>query len=666
MVAMESGWIGPALWPRRVGGRTIESRLTGSEVFGSKEGESNVVESKVVESRVVESGATLRAQRRGRAAACVLLLALAGAGPASAGELLIRGPTVFDVERGRPYQADVLVRDGRIVRIARGLELPHGAQLVEAGGLALLPGLFDLHTHWTPAMQPSSQALVANAYLASGVTTLSDFHQTPESWQPRREWLSQLVAPRVLFAARMSTPLGHGADWADQATTKWVNSPEAARQAVRELVPYRPDVIKAFTDGWRYGRAAENTSMDGETLSALVQEAHAHRIKVLTHTVTVARARIAAEAGVDVIAHSLLDGPIDAATVAALKRAGTAYAPSLAVYEPVRVGEGPAKVAPGDPLLASRTRNFANAVHNLRKLHRGGVPVVLGTDAGMTGTPHGRASLRELELLVEAGLSPAQALRAGTVDSARALGREADLGTVAEGKIADLVLVEGRPWRDIGAMQRVRQVFLAGEPVFEDASRVHSAADSALPNTVAWPPPRPLPGPLLDDFERPDQRTALDSLRTGEADGGNDRSWQILQVVPRETGGHALQVSAVLSSQPAPYASVVFPLDRGSVVAVDLAGRRGLGLELRGNARTLALQLRGQDRRQWQLDLPPPGDGWTTLQLDLGTAREVDWRGQLRPGGVAWDGQPLLQVVLVARGDSRSQLWYELDNVRFH
>ena len=102
-----------------------------------------------------------------------------------------------------------------------------------------------------------------------------------------------MASPHVNFVARMSTPGGHGADWADRATTKWVNSPAAARLEVKALVPYKPDFIKAFADGWRYGASADNTSMDEGTLTALVDEAHRNQLKVLTHTVTVDRGAIA-------------------------------------------------------------------------------------------------------------------------------------------------------------------------------------------------------------------------------------------------------------------------------------------------------------------------------------------------------------------------------------
>src|ERR1043165_4560957 len=95
----------------------------------------------------------------------------------------------------------------------------------------------------------------------------------------------------------------------------------------------KPDVIKVFTDGWRYGTAPNLTSMNVETLSAIVEEAHAGGVKVVTHTVTLAGAKIAARAGVDVLVHGIGDADVDAELIEIMKAKGTSYVSTLAVYE---------------------------------------------------------------------------------------------------------------------------------------------------------------------------------------------------------------------------------------------------------------------------------------------------------------------------------------------
>jgi imidazolonepropionase-like amidohydrolase len=268
---------------------------------------------------------------------------------------------------------------------------------------------------------------------------VNDFNEAPEAYAPLREWLGTLAAPHVNFAARISTPGGHGADWADQATTKWVNTPEAARSAVESLAAYKPDLIKVFTDGWRYGAAPDNTSMDGWTLSALTEAAHQQHLKVVTHTVTVERGLVAAKANVDSLAHGLQDRVLTPDEVQIIKASGMAEIPTLAVYDPNK--------DPSKPADAQRLRKFDNALKNVKLLYDAGVPIALGTDAGMPQTPHGPSTLHELELLVRAGLTPAQALVAATQTSAHLLAQDGDRGTIAPGKRADILLFDGKPGR---------------------------------------------------------------------------------------------------------------------------------------------------------------------------------------------------------------------------
>ncbi len=593
-------------------------------------------------------------------ASLATLVAIAVTGPALARDqgptTAITNATVFDGTGAQPYPATVVIRDQRIIGVSAHMKVPRGAVVVDAAGKTLMPGLFDLHTHWTPNSDPSSSAVLSGVYLAAGVTTVNDFHQAPESYAPRRDWLGSMVAPHVNFAARMSTPLGHGADWADSATTKWVNSPEAAREAVRDLVPYRPDMIKVFTDGWRYGHMPDNTSMDPWTLTALVDEAHKNGLKVATHTVTIERAGFAADAKVDLIAHSILDRVLDDATVARIKAGGTYYAPTLAVYEPVKMGSK-APADPKDPALLSRQRNFVNAMENVRVLHAAGVPIALGTDAGMPGTPHGAATVRELELLVQAGLTPAEALQAGTFTSASAMGLQADRGRIAKGQRADLLLVDGNPWNDIADMKRVSHVWL-------DGRLVHGpGVQSPASNARLYPEPTAIAA-MVDDFERADQRTALDTLRTDDNDGGNDRTWQLTRIVMRAGGGHALRTMARMSSKDRAYASVVLPLSRGSVRPVDLRSFRGVRFDIRGEDGSHALMVKGLEGGRWKADVPVQPQ-WQRVEVDFSQLRYSPYRvveGESKP----WRGDDATDLQFIVDGDGARMPWFELDNVQFY
>ncbi|MDE3155114.1 MAG: amidohydrolase family protein, partial [Acidobacteriota bacterium] len=293
----------------------------------------------------------------------------------------------------------MLIADGRIAAVGPDLAIPPGDERIDATGEALLPGFFDLHTHWTPSGSPSTTPAIANADVSAGVTTVNDFNAAPESYEARRAWLSHLVAPHVNLCARFSTPGGHGADWADRATTKWVNTPAAARAGVDAVVPYGPVCLgEVMTDGWRYGLSPDFTSMNEDTLAALVDEAHKYHLPVLTHTVRIARGAEAGEARVDVIAHALQDRDLDEATIQAIREGGSALAPTLAVYDPDKPGRPPV-TDPDDPRVRQTLHKWQVALRNTKRLYDAGVPIALGTDAGMPGTPHGQATLHEMELL---------------------------------------------------------------------------------------------------------------------------------------------------------------------------------------------------------------------------------------------------------------------------
>jgi imidazolonepropionase-like amidohydrolase len=575
------------------------------------------------------------------------------AAPPKAPVTAIMGATVFDATGAAPRVANVIIRDGRIVEVGPGVKAPAGATVIQAKGKALLPGFFDLHTHWTPGGQPAVAPEIATAYVSSGVTTVNDFHQPPEAYAPRRRWLTTMATPHVNFTARMSTHGGHGADWADQATTKWVDTAEAARAGVKSLLPYKPDAIKAFADGWRYGAGPDNTSMDYFTLAALVDEAHKNNIKVLTHTVTVERGKVAARAKVDVIAHSLQDRDIDAETVELMKANGTTYAPTLAVYEPIKPGSTP-PANPNDPRLLNAQKKFGNALRNVKTLHDAGVQIALGTDAGMPGTPHGSSTLREMELFVQAGLTPTEALIAGTANSARAMDELADRGTIEKGKRADLVLINGAPWTNISDIRKVDQVFVDGKAVFGPLAKpMEGNARRAMPALKATA--------LIDDFEGKPGRTSLDTLRLDEMDGGHDRSEVVNQVVVRDGAGHALLMAARMAEKEDPRAGVILPLSRGSVEPVDASAFKGVRFEIRGDgAYELTVNtLSGQWRAPLKADA-----AWSTVEVPFSELKRVAGRrGADAPG---WTGADLVEVGVSGERKAGERAWLQLDNVTFY
>ncbi len=555
---------------------------------------------------------------------------------------------VLDATGAAPWRGTVVMRDGRILAAGPRVSVPRGARVIDGKGHALLPGLHDVHTHWTPRGTPSALPEIAALYLAAGVTTVLDFHQPPEAYVLRREWLDQVPSPHVKLIARMSTPGGHGADWSDESMTKWVATPESARRAVNELLPYEPDYIKVFTDGWRYERSPEETSMNEETLTALTEAAHEHGIRILTHTVTSSRGALAARAGIDIIAHSLQDRYLREEELADIVASGLAYAPTLAIYEPHRPGAPELDLQ--SAAVQMRIWKYGVAEENLRRLFEAGVPVALGTDAGIGGLLHGEATLRELELLVAAGLSPTDALLAGTVRSARALGLSDDRGTIAAGMRADLVLVDGKPWEAISDIRNVSLVFVDGELLYDAAN-----PPAPLPATL---PPRPAPA-LIDDFERADGRTTIDTLPVTDLDFGMERSVITHARRPRDGGGHALSVSARMARKDNPMAGVLFPLSRGSVIPADVTRYEGVSLEIfgEGDYTLRILTLRGF----WEASFAA-GSGWQAATIPFA---DLSFAGSVDPAP-AWDGDDLLKIGIMVSRESGETAWFEIDNLGFY
>jgi imidazolonepropionase-like amidohydrolase len=566
---------------------------------------------------------------------------------------LIRGARVVDGTGAPAYAATVVISETHIVGVGRETgPPPDGARVIDATGMTLLPGLFDLHTHLTASAETGvagDWGKNLKAYLANGVTSVNDYSTYSEMFWPMRQLLATgaLVGPRVNMAARMSTTGGHGTEggWGDFMTLV-ANTPEQARAQTKRALAAKPDVIKVFTDGWRYGTAPNLTSMNFETLAAIVEEAHAAGVKVVTHTVTLAGAKLAARAGVDALVHGVGDADADAELIALMKEKGTAYVSTLAVYEFKGAGE---------PSAARRER-WQHLTGNVRKLFDAGISVGVGTDAGMPGTPHGAATLRELELLVKSGLTPMQALVAGTNVSARIAGVNGERGTIATGKLADLVLVEGRPDEQIADLHKIRRVFLGGfEFLPQDLDKAVQAPEMTPLAARALPP-------MVDDMERTDGRTTLNTLRVDGTDPGIDHSAVLFQPVARGAGDHALLIQAAFADKDHPWVRVELPLTQAAWVPADVSRYQGVSFEVRGEAaarllvQTYGVRATGDP---WAAAFTPSAD-WQTVKVPFPSLKR---RAADSP---AWSGKDARALLFELSGVAGSHAWLELDNVQFY
>jgi len=574
-----------------------------------------------------------------------LALTVSIAAPAWADRFAITGATVFDGTGAPPAEAVVVVNDGLIESVIPGTKAPRGVKTVSAKGLALLPGFFDVHTHYTPNGSPGAPPQISAAYVAAGVTTVNDFHQPPEAFAFRREWQKDFPGPHVNLTARTSTPGGHGADWADQNTTRWINTPEAAKAAIEELSVYKPDFIKAFTDGWRYGSGIDNTSMNLPTLTALVEAAHAHGLRVGTHTVTVDKGKIAAEAGVDIIVHALQDVPVDQSTIDMMVQHKTSFAPTLAVYEPAKPGQPP----PSKSQLAQREPKFKIALANVKTLHDAGIRIVTGTDAGMPGTVHGVSTLREMELLVQAGLTPVEALVAGTGAAAGAMG-QTDRGVIAPGKRADIVLIKGKPWETIADVYKTERTYVDGKVMFG------KGAPKPYTSTVA--PSAVLTSGLVADFQRADGRTSMNTLPVANPDGGVDRSIQIMTIETAADGNRYLDVASRFAHKSDARTEAVLFLTPGGIQPADASAFKSIKFDVRGDG-AYELGVSAVDVN-WTAPFSASA-GWTTVEVPFSALKTEDEDN----AELSFSPKQLLALRFTTRGAGGTTGWLEIDNVRF-
>jgi imidazolonepropionase-like amidohydrolase len=592
-----------------------------------------------------------------------LALLAAAAAPAQEPSTLIRGARIFD-GTGAPARAgNVLIRGDRIVAVGPAVRAPKGSRTVDARGLTLIPGLHDLHTHLrAPAFDAPDDLPKAYAgYLVNGVTTVNDFSLSPEMIAPVREMVGpgKVIAPNLQLAARLGVPGGHGTEFGwGRSFTLEAATPRAAHLAMARALPYRPDVIKVFADGWRYGRSPGLNSMNEPTLAAIVEDAHAAGIPVITHTVTLEGAKIAAAAGVDSLGHGVGDALVDDELIALMKAKGTAYIPTLSVYEPQegrtflpaewrrlrppeRAREESGKAEPDEPVTDRDSTRWTIMQENVRRLKAAGIRIGVGTDAGIGGVYHGASTLREIGHLARLGFTPAEALTAATVVSAGILRQSGDHGRIAPGQRADLVLTGGRPDEHIADLHDVRRVFVAGRemPLGRLARALADDSPSPLPVHV-------MAGPILTGAG-PAGRTDLDTLPVEGTDPGMDHSHLDLAPAP----GGRLFLMAGMGAAPRPFAELNLPLTRGTIQLADASGFTGVAFEVRGSGDyELQLNSYGIHPRSWfrapfaasgtRREIRIPFSAFKSpladARLDPARLRALLFRLEGQPGGGAW------------------------------
>jgi enamidase len=384
--------------------------------------------------------------------------------------LTLRNATLFDGSGDvRPGAAIAIAGD----RIAPAIDA--GAPVLDLAGAAVIPGLIDLHVHvgavtaddvGRPDAELHAEYLahrprVRDALVRAGVTTIRSVGDIDQAIvRMRRARLDdRLDGPRVHCVGPIFTAVG-----GHPVSSIYARHPElaamgarqcsdaaAARREVAVLAPH-VDGIKAVYSG--------QPRMPAEILYALGEEARRHDLWFAVHTGTPDEVREAARAGASTVEHGVTSGDrLDDAVLAELRDRHVTYVPTLAI-QATRVP----------------SPRFTRSLENVRLAVEAGCRIGVGSDAQGPQMRFGEALASELTWLVHAGMAPVDVLVAATAGAARVLGCERDLGTIVPGALADVVVIDGRPWQDIADLRRVRLVVQGGRIVYDAARGAGASA----------------------------------------------------------------------------------------------------------------------------------------------------------------------------------------------
>ena len=421
--------------------------------------------------------------------------------PAAEPVTVIHAGTLL-AEPGKPPRrnASVVVRGRTIAEVRDGfIDLP-GARVVDLRNATVLPGLIDSHVHLSgldDRLQARLQAsgrdnedeaftaiLNARKTLLAGFTTVRDLGGDPRLVLSLRDAINagQFSGPTILSAARMvSVSGGHGdgRNGANRGLAGLVslpgntcNGPDDCRRATREQVSAGADVIKFAATGGVLSNVPGglNQQMMDDEMRAVVMTAKTFGRKVAAHAHGVEGVNAALRAGVDSIEHGTFTND---ESFRLYKQTGAYYVPTLlapaaALADGQRGALTTAQYDKARLAAGNAEKSFAEAV-------RRGVKIAFGTDTGVS--PHGR-NAEEFALMVKNGMSPALAIRSATVDAAELLGITAKAGTIAPGKDADIIAVDGDPTQNVRLLEQVGFVMKSGRVHKLGGQRQLTTADS--------------------------------------------------------------------------------------------------------------------------------------------------------------------------------------------
>jgi len=413
--------------------------------------------------------------------------------------VVFKGARLIDGTGRPPIENSVLVIEGKQIVTAGkagAVTIPKDADVHDVTGKTIMPAIVNLHGHLGLSNNGADSAAghyteenVAkqlNKYLAYGVATVASFGQDEDLvFTVRAEQRAGKIGGARLYTAGRGFLEPGKANPADHRYRP--QTPDEARADVRELAMNHPDYIKMWVDdGLGHG-----TKMKPEIYRAIIDEAHKHQTRVFAHEFYLADAKSLLAAGVDGFAHSIRDQAVDNELISTMKARNVFLIPTLvrdevlfAYADNLKWVDDPffqAGLEPGalafirnpqyvdkirqDPDIAKYRAGLEMAKKNLKTLSDAGVKIAFGTDSGIPTRFPGYNEHRELQLMVESGLTPMQAIVAATATNAEILKGAKAFGTLQPGRAADLLVLDANPLDDIHNTEKLSAVWQAGKPV---------------------------------------------------------------------------------------------------------------------------------------------------------------------------------------------------------
>lgn len=409
---------------------------------------------------------------------------------------VIRGARLIDGNGGSVTKNPVIIVEGKRIKaigVKGQLKEPEGAEVIDASKYTLMPGLFDCHLHlaafncstfanyrvsiWevTPQLQMLYMLFHAQMCLEMGFTTLRDLgratsrgHFVYEAVAVRDAINAGIhVGPRLLVCGRpiitgshLDLTLPRAAERKEGFTA---DGPWALRGLAREHLRAGADVLKTSVSGGGGTQDEEPDvrNMTLEELEAIVDEGHAFHKPTVAHCFTAESHKMCVRAKVDTIEHMVFH---DKESIAMIKDSGTPVTPTLS-HRTDHAIEVRAKVGTPRNVLDKMKKIQPYTFETFKVMHQAGIKIAMGTDLGPE--PEIGTNARELELYVNLGMTPMEAIQTATKNAAEALWLGKETGTLENGKYADILAIDGDPSQDIGVLcskENIKMVMKEGEP----------------------------------------------------------------------------------------------------------------------------------------------------------------------------------------------------------